>query len=116
MKSGEEFYGTEFEESLGGGGGGVSDRLEETRESMGAIATDIRERVEQHPYRALGVALGAGYILGGGLFSSLTGRLLFTGIKLGLRLAALPMLRDQLLGLVGGLSADSEGQRQRRHQ
>jgi hypothetical protein len=43
----------------------------------------------------MAAALGVGYVLGGGLFTSLTGRLL----KMGLRLAALPMVREELMSM-----------------
>jgi hypothetical protein len=40
-------------------------------------------------------ALGVGYVLGGGLFSGLTFRL----VGLGVRLAAIPLVKHQLLDL-----------------
>ena len=56
---------------------------------------DVTGRVKRHPYAMIGAALGIGYVLGGGLFSSFTARL----IKLGVRLAALPVVRSQLIDL-----------------
>ncbi|WP_224247905.1 hypothetical protein [Hyalangium gracile] len=56
---------------------------------------DIKGRVERNPYGMVAAALGVGYVLGGGLFTPLTGRIL----KLGVRLAMLPFVKDELLGM-----------------
>lgn len=56
---------------------------------------DLKGRVARNPYGMVAAALGVGYVLGGGLFTSLTGRLL----RLGVRLAALPLVRNELLGI-----------------
>jgi hypothetical protein len=56
---------------------------------------DIKGRVERHPYGMVAAALGVGYVLGGGLFTPLTARI----IRLGVRLAALPFVKDELLGM-----------------
>jgi hypothetical protein len=55
---------------------------------------DLKGRVDRHPYGMLLAAAGVGYVLGGGLFTSFTGRLL----RLGLRVAALPLVKDELIG------------------
>jgi hypothetical protein len=64
---------------------------------------DIQGRVSRHPYGTLAAALGIGYVLGGGLFSRLTGRILGLGLRLGIRLAALPLIKDELLGFAEAL-------------
>ena len=56
---------------------------------------DLKGRVERHPYGMVAAALGVGYVLGGGLFTPLTARI----IKLGVRLAALPFVKDELAGM-----------------
>ena len=56
---------------------------------------DLKGRVERNPYLMMAAALGVGYVLGGGLFTRTTGRLL----RLGVRLAALPMVKDELIGM-----------------
>lgn len=56
---------------------------------------DLKGRVERNPYGMMAAALGVGYVLGGGLFTPLTGRIL----KLGVRLAMLPFVKDELLGM-----------------
>ncbi|RKG91163.1 hypothetical protein [Corallococcus terminator] len=56
---------------------------------------DLKGRVERNPYGTLAIAAGVGYVLGGGLFTPLTARIL----KLGVRLAALPFVKDELVGM-----------------
>jgi hypothetical protein len=56
---------------------------------------DIKGRVDRHPYGMMVAALGVGYVLGGGLFTPLTARIL----RLGVRLAALPFVKDELVGM-----------------
>src|SRR3954465_1204610 len=60
---------------------------------------DIEGRVERNPYGMMAAALGVGYVLGGGLFSPLTARLVGFGMRMGLRLAAIPFLENELRGL-----------------
>ena len=73
----------------------------ETRDSLTDLreALDLEGRVDRNPYGMLAAAVGVGYVLGGGLFSPLTARLLGLGLKMGLRLAAVPFLRDEIVGL-----------------
>lgn len=56
---------------------------------------DLRGRVERNPYGMMALGLAAGYVLGGGLFTPMTARI----IRLGVRLAALPLVKDELLGM-----------------
>jgi hypothetical protein len=56
---------------------------------------DLKGRVERNPYGMVAAAIGVGYVLGGGLFTPLTARVL----KLGMRLAMLPFVKDELLGM-----------------
>jgi len=56
---------------------------------------DLKGRVDRNPYMMLAAAFGVGYVLGGGLFTRTTARF----IRLGVRLAALPMVKDELLGM-----------------
>lgn len=53
----------------------------------------IRDRVVAHPYQALFVAAGVGYVLGGGLFSRLT----LTVVRLGMRVGTLPVVQRELV-------------------
>ena len=70
-------------------------------------AFEVRRRVRRHPYAMVAAALGVGYVLGGGLFSRTTAR--FLGVAG--RVAALPLIRSELVGLAEAMlsgSADSE--------
>lgn len=58
---------------------------------------DLKGRVERNPYGMMLAALGVGYVLGGGLFTPLTARIL----RLGVRMAALPFVKDELIGMAG---------------
>jgi hypothetical protein len=73
--------------------------LEEARSTFEDLgqAIDLRGRVQRHPYAMVAAAVGVGYVLGGGLFSSLTFRVLGLGVKV----AAIPLVKQQLLGLAG---------------
>lgn len=53
---------------------------------------DLQGRMERNPYATLAVAAGVGYVLGGGLLTPFTGRVLRWGVKLML----LPMLKNEL--------------------
>jgi hypothetical protein len=68
----------------------AADTLDDAAEAVG-----VAEPVRQAPYAGLGAALGVGYVLGGGLFSPTTGRLL----RLGLKLATIPSVQATLLDL-----------------
>jgi predicted lysophospholipase L1 biosynthesis ABC-type transport system permease subunit len=59
-------------------------------ETLGEV---FRENVRKRPYASLAMALGAGYILGGGLTSRTTVR----AFGLGLKVAMLPFVQDRLL-------------------
>ena len=73
--------------------------LEEARSTFEDLgqAIDLRGRVQRHPYAMVAAAVGVGYVLGGGLFSSLTFRL----FGIGIRVAAIPLVKHQLLDLAG---------------
>jgi len=59
---------------------------------------DLRGRVQRNPLGMMLAAAGVGYILGGGLFSPFTARLL----RYGLRIAIIPLVKSQLESIVGG--------------
>jgi hypothetical protein len=56
---------------------------------------DLGGRMQRHPFAMVLGALGLGYLLGGGLFSPLTGRLLRVGAKV----ALIPLIKSQLSAL-----------------
>jgi len=80
-------------------------------EAQGAVhqlreSLDLTGRVDRHPYGMVLAALGVGYLLGGGLFSRLTTGLL----GLGFRVAALPVVKEELLHLAkNALAGMGEG-------
>lgn len=90
------------------GNGGFGQRLDAVGEdarrlvddARGAMdqlnaSLDLRGRVQRHPYGTLLAAFGVGYVLGGGLFTPTTARV----VRLGLKLAALPLVKDELIGM-----------------
>ena len=84
------------------------DEARSTLEDLGQ-AIDLKGRVQRHPYGMVATALSVGYVIGGGLFSPLTFRL----VGIGARLAAIPLLRKQLVGLaeavVSGFTSEGSG-------
>lgn len=88
--------------------------VEEARAFKDAVASqansfsssiDLRGRVERNPIGMVLAAAGIGYVLGGGLFSPLTGRL----VRYGLRLAVIPLVKSQLSGIMGSGAQPGEG-------
>jgi hypothetical protein len=72
----------------------------------------IRE-IRQRPARSLLIAVGTGYLAGGGLGTMLTARLLSLGARVGMRLAIIPLITDGLEravfdGIGGGAPADAK--------
>jgi hypothetical protein len=68
-------------------------------------AIDLRGRVERNPIGMVLAAMGVGYVLGGGLFSPLTGK----AVRIGIRLALIPLVKSQLSNIVGEQRAAGEG-------
>jgi hypothetical protein len=71
---------------------------------------DLKGRVQRNPYGMVAAAIGVGYVLGGGLFTPLTARML----RVGVRLAMLPFVKDELMGMAeaamhGFTSASGQG-------
>lgn len=60
---------------------------QEIWEELGGVASElyhrlnIRQELEERPYRVLGIAFGIGYLSAGGLFTRFTGRLVGLGIR-----------------------------------
>ena len=88
--------------------------VEEAKRSIETAVDDVRDRVQEQPVKTLALALGAGYVVGGGLFTPLTGRLFYTGLRIALRLAALPLVREELMALVESISDRGRGEQERR--
>jgi hypothetical protein len=83
-----------------------------TRDTVNDLkeALDIDGRVSRHPFGTVAAALGIGYVLGGGIFSPLTGRLVGFGLRMGLRLAAIPFIQNELSALVESVGAGAAGE------
>ncbi len=71
-------------------------RLRDARQRIGAWSQTLGRQVHEHPGRSVALAVGAGYLLGGGLFSRLTGRVLGTGLRIGFRLLV-PFLAQSIV-------------------
>jgi hypothetical protein len=56
---------------------------------------DIDGRVERNPYGMMAGAMGAGFILGGGLFTRVTEKVAGAALRIGV-MAALPRLEKEL--------------------
>jgi hypothetical protein len=70
---------------------------------------DLDGRVKRNPYGTMAAGLGIGYVLGGGLFSPLTGRIVGLGLRIGLRLAVLPLLKRELSEIAQAFEEGAEG-------
>jgi hypothetical protein len=88
----------------------TNDDREETRRSGGGpdeprelddVKADLAALVAAHPVGALAAALGAGYALGGGVFTRLTSRLVRLGLRLGIQFAVMPLIEQELATIVG---------------
>ncbi|HVV51029.1 MAG TPA: hypothetical protein VHO06_15280 [Polyangia bacterium] len=100
--------------SEGDGAGWVTDSAhkawDRTRGAVSELkrAAAIDERVNRNPYGSIAAALGIGYVLGGGIFTPLTSRIVSLGLRIGIRLAVLPMLKDEISGLADALGGEAE--------
>jgi hypothetical protein len=87
-----------------------------TRDAVSDIkrVADIDGRVRRNPYGTVAAALGIGYVLGGGIFTPLTARIVGLGLRIGVRLALLPMMKDQISELADSLGGEVETNKGRR--
>src|SRR5580692_10583995 len=75
----------------------VAKRSSEARERLGTWIETLAQEAREHPIRTVAVALGVGFVLGGGLFSRLTARIVGTGARIGLRMAVVPLMAQGLV-------------------
>jgi hypothetical protein len=73
------------------------------------LLTRVQEETRVHPFRTMGWAASAGFVLGGGLFTPLTARTLRAGLHVALRLAVFPALTRGLAQMAGGIFDDASG-------
>jgi hypothetical protein len=83
---------------------GGCDTVREVRD-----AVNVAGCVERNPYAMMAAAVGSGYVLGGGLFSPFSARLVELGWHIGLRLVAVPYVQRRLLGFAEAAIAGGEG-------
>jgi hypothetical protein len=100
-------------------GGTAQEAWTRTRDAVTDIKAtlNLEERVERNPYGMMAAAIGVGYVLGGGIFSPLTARILGLGMRLSLRLAALPFIKEELMGIaetISNGSSEESGSRTRK--
>lgn len=74
---------------------------------MESDGIDIVGRVQRNPYGMVAAALGVGFVVGGGLFTRLTSRIVGAGLRIGL-MAVLPVVKDEL-ARVAGRALDGPG-------
>jgi hypothetical protein len=79
-----------------------------TRDSFSDFsdAVDLKGRVNRNPYGTVAAALGIGYVLGGGLFTPLTARIVGMGLRIGMRLAVLPLLKQEVAEVLESIEED----------
>lgn len=70
-----------------------------------ALSDALAGQTQEHPARTVALTFGTGFVLGGGLFSPLTARIVAVGVRIGLRLVALPIVIDGL----GALATAARG-------
>jgi hypothetical protein len=82
-----------------------------TRDSFSDIsdAVDLKGRVHRNPYGTVAAAIGIGYVLGGGLFTPLTSRIVRLGLRIGLRLAVLPLLKQEVAEIMESIGEEDDG-------
>jgi hypothetical protein len=69
----------------------------------------LEREAEAHPLRTAGLAVGAGFVLGGGLFTPFMARTLAVGIRLAMRVAIVPVLTRAISTVEGQLLEGSMG-------
>jgi hypothetical protein len=96
-------------------GGSAQEAWSRTRDTVNDLKErlDLDGRVSRNPYGMVAAAVGVGYVLGGGFFSPLTARIFSIGLRLGIRMAAIPFLENEIRGfadsVMGGNDEDGQG-------
>jgi hypothetical protein len=71
---------------------------------------DLQGRVQRNPYGMVAGALAVGYVLGGGLFTRLTERVVGAALRAGL-LTVLPRFEEEFLGRKDGQGERATGEK-----
>src|SRR3954470_3981203 len=79
-----------------------------TRDSFSDFsdAVDLKGRVNRNPYGTAAAALGIGYVRGGGLFPRLSARIVRMRVRIGMRLAVLPLLKQEVAEVLESIEED----------
>jgi hypothetical protein len=83
--------------------------IDKTKAKTRELGENLEDRVRARPLSSVGVALGAGFIIGGGLSALVTGPLLRAGGGLALRLVILPAVSRGITRALGLDDDDTEG-------
>ena len=84
----------------------LADQALENAKELGGT---VEDRIRRQPLTMLGLALGAGFVVGGGLNSLVAGPLLRWGGGLALRMVVLPAISQTLTRALGLEDDDTEG-------
>jgi len=76
-------------------------------EGLACKILDIEGRMQRNPYGMVAGALGAGFILGGGLFTRVAERIVGVGLRVGL-MAALPILEKRIAQALSSSRLETE--------
>jgi len=76
-------------------------------EALGAALESATRQTAARPLRSLALAVGAGYALGGGVFSRLTVRLVGMATRLALRASSASLISWAVISVVKSLPAQS---------
>ena len=75
---------------------------------MGTWRDTLSQQMKEHPGRTVAAALGAGYVVGGGLFSRFTAHVVEIGMRIGLRVGLVPLVAKSVFALGQGVSSRSD--------
>ena len=71
---------------------------------------EVKAQIDRHPYGAVAAAVGVGYVLGGGVFTGLTARIVRLGLRIGARGAVLPLLERELSRMAEAFVAEKSAE------
>ncbi len=92
-----------YAKCIGNDARALSRELREGADEM-RVRINLGQAIAEHPLRALIVAAGAGYILGGGLFTPMTRRL----VRIGVRSLLVPLATRQIEAMLQPLPEGSQ--------
>ena len=74
----------------------LEDGIDSLEGALARAKAKLDAQVARRPYATLAATLGVGYVIGGGLFTPFTARVLGGALKLAVRVAVLPLLQQEL--------------------